>query len=106
MERFHPNTVSSFMTNITISVPDDLPEGEKRRSIESEVETKLSKHEKEARLNDYLRDHYHKVSKDTSEEIESTDDLIYHLARFASRDLKEKLIGVPRTVYPWQKPKV
>ncbi|MBT3568025.1 MAG: hypothetical protein HN494_04185 [Opitutae bacterium] len=94
------------MTNITISVPDDLPEGEKRRSIESEVETKLSKHEEEARLNDYLRDLYHKASKDTGKEIESTDDLIYHLARYASRDLKEKLIGVPRTVYPWQKPKV
>ena len=45
-------------------------------------------------------------SNDTGKEIESTDDLIYHLARFASRDLKEKLIGVPRTVYPWQKPKV
>tara|TARA_B110000438_G_scaffold60040_1_gene60227 strand:+ start:115 stop:399 length:285 start_codon:yes stop_codon:yes gene_type:complete len=94
------------MTNITISVPDDLPEGEKRRSIESEVETKLSKHEEEARLNDYLRELYQKVGNDTGKEIESTDDLIYHLARFASRDLKEKLIGVPRTVYPWQKPKV
>ena len=62
------------MTKITISVPDDLPEGEKRRSIESEVETKLSKHEEEARLNDYLRDLYHKASKDTGKEIESTDD--------------------------------
>ena len=106
MESFHPNIVSSFMTNITISVPDDLPEGEKRRSIESEVETKLSKHEAAPRLNDSLRELYPKVSKDTGKEIESTDDLIYHLARFASRDLKEKLIGVPRTVYPWQKPKV
>ena len=93
------------MAKITVTVPEDLPEGEKRRSIESEIETKLSKHEEESRLNNHLRELYHKVSKETGKEIESTDDLIYHLARFASRDLKEKLIGVPRTVYPWQKPK-
>ena len=62
-DRFHPNTCDFLMTNITISVPDDLPEGEKRRSIESEVETKLSKHEEEARLNDYLRELYQKVEQ-------------------------------------------
>ena len=93
------------MTDITVSVPEDLPEDERRRSVENQVDTKLSRHEEEARFNDHLRELYENVSKHTGRKLDSTDDLIYALARFASRDLKEKLIGQPGTVYPWQKPK-
>ena len=93
------------MTDITVSVPEDLPEDERRRSVESQVDTKLPRHEEEARFNDHLRELYENVSKHTGRKLDSTDDLIYALARFASRDLKEKLIGQPGTVYPWQKPK-
>ncbi len=93
------------MTDITVSVPEDLPEDEKRRIIEGQVETKLSKHEEEARFNDHLRELYRDVSNHTGRKLESTDDLIFALARFASRNLKGKLIGQPGTIYPWQKPK-
>ena len=93
------------MTDITVSVPEDLPEDERRHSVENQVETKLSRHEEEARFNDHLRELYDKVSKHTGRKLESTDDLIYALARFASRGLKEQLIGKPGTVYPWQKTK-
>ena len=93
------------MTDSTVSVPEDIPEGGKRRSIENEVKLRLAKREEEARFNNHLRDLYNSVSKHTGKRLGSTDDLIYALARFASRGLKEHLIGQPGTVYPWQKPK-
>ena len=49
------------MTDITVSVPEDLPEDERRRSVENQVDTKLSRHEEEARFNDHLRELYDNV---------------------------------------------
>ena len=92
------------MTEITVSVPDDLPEDEKRSLIEDQVESKLGKEEQQARYNNHLRELYRSVNDATGSSLQSTNDLIYALARFASRDLKEKLIGQPHTIYPWQKP--
>ena len=88
-----------------MSSPEDLPDDEKRHPIDNQAENKLSRHEEEACFNDHLRELYYNVNKATGRNLDSTDDLIYALARFASRDLKEKLIGQPGTIYPWQKPK-
>ena len=92
------------MTEITVSVPDDLPEDEKRSLIENQVESSLGKQEQQAQYNNHLRELYRSVNDATGSSLQSTNDLIFALARFASSDLKEKLIGQPHTIYPWQKP--
>ena len=78
------------MTDITVSVPEDIPEGEKRRSIENEVKLRLSSE----RVIEFA------TRVDTSIERGLVAIWPSALVTFAVNSLVPLAVGVPEIVEP------